>query len=91
MYIPFQQVFTGSLIASAFVKKPGSEISSGELLDYCTQSCVDEDLRVRGGREARAICDCHGPITDAVLGLPQQHCTKPILLKKSTCYHVRHT
>lgn len=64
MYINFQQAILGAsaLTGSLYKKQPGSEITSGTILDYCVQKCIDED--------------------------GNQRCTAPVLLKKSTKYHV---
>lgn len=38
MYIPFQQVFVASLASVGLLKS--SEVSSGQILDYCEKSCL---------------------------------------------------
>lgn len=86
MYIPFQQVFTAGLIGVGVMKeKKGEVISEGKVLDYCERYPL---LR------SQASTDSHN---DALPGPKKcvdedlnQHCTRPILVHKSTCYTVRH-
>lgn len=40
MYIPFQQVFAGTLLSMGLLK---SSISSGQVVDYCEKKCLTDN------------------------------------------------
>lgn len=90
MYVPFQEVFTAGLVGvGVFKNKKGEVISDGKILDYCEHMDKKKQRWSNLPILMHARYSLLGPkkCVDEDLN---QHCTRPILVHKSTCYTVRH-